>query len=87
MKKVEGPAPILVPARDHCFDGLTNAAVRFESGIAQIVESAQDVVVPKRREGKAEPAVVDYIAGSKRAGHPALEQILFGPLAGVGYVP
>ena len=56
MKEVERPAPVLVAALDHDFNGLTNAAVGFDSGIPQIVESAQDIVVPKRREGEAEPA-------------------------------
>ena len=29
------------------FDGVTDAAVGFDSCISQIIESAQDVVVPK----------------------------------------
>src|SRR4029077_4244180 len=43
-----------------------------------------DVVVPKRRERETEPAFVDDFAGSKRAEHAALKQIVFGPLAGLG---
>ncbi len=84
MKEVERPAPILVAALHHDFDGVEDAAVGFDSCIAQIIESAQDVVVPKRREREAEPAFVDDFAGSKRAEHAALEQIVFGPLAGLG---
>ena len=83
MKEVERPAPVLVAALDHDFDGVTDAAVGFDSCIPQIIESAQDVVVPKRREREAEPAFVDDFAGSKRAEHAALEQIVFGPLAGL----
>ncbi len=45
---------------------------------------AQDVVVPKRREREAEPAFVDDFSGSQRAQHAALEQVVFGPLAGLG---
>ena len=83
MKEVERPAPVLVAALNHGFDGFTDAAVGFDSCIPQIIESAQDVVVPKRREREAEPAFVDDFAGSKRAEHTALEQIVFGPLAGL----
>ena len=83
MKEVERPAPILMAALNHDFDGVGNAAVGFDSCIPQIIESAQDVVVPKRREREAEPAFVDDFAGSKRAEHAALEQVVFGPLAGL----
>jgi hypothetical protein len=83
MKEVERPAPILVAALNHGFDGLGDAAVGFDFRIPQIVESAQDVVVPKRREREPEPAFVDDFAGSKRAEHAALEQIIFGPLTGL----
>ena len=47
MKEVERPAPVLVAALDHGFDGVTDAAVGFDSCIPQIIESAQDVVVPR----------------------------------------
>ncbi len=52
--------------------------------ISQIIETAQDVVVPKRWEREAEPASFDDFASSKRAEHAALEQIVFGTLAGFG---
>ena len=65
MKKVEWPAPILVAALDHDFDGLTNTAVGLDSRIPQVVEAPQDVVVPERGEREAEPAFVDDFAGSK----------------------
>src|SRR6202163_2245138 len=83
MKEIERPAPVLVAPLNHGFDGVTDAAVGFDSCIPQIIKSAQDVVVPKRRERKAEPAFVDDFAGSERAEHAALEQIVFGPLAGL----
>src|SRR5438874_327307 len=83
MKEIERPAPILVPALNHGFDGLTKAVVGLDSCIPQIIESAQDVVVPKRRERETEPAFVDDFPGSKRAEHTALQQIVFGPLAGL----
>src|ERR1700691_4800728 len=83
MKEVERPAPVLVSALNHGFDGVTDAIVGFDSRIPQIIESAQDVVVPKRREREAEPAFVDDLAGAQRAEHAALEQIVFGPIAGL----
>src|SRR5271156_6182103 len=83
MKEVERPAPVLVATLNHGFDGVTDSAVGFDSCVAQIIESAQDVVVPKRREREAEPAFVDDFAGSERAEHAALKQIVFGSLAGL----
>ena len=83
MKEVERPAPILVAAVNHGFDGVTDAAVRSDSCIPQIIESAQDVVVPKRRGRETEPAFVDDFACSKRAEQAALKQIVFGSLAGL----
>jgi hypothetical protein len=65
MKEVQRPAPVLVAALNHGFDGVTDAAVGFDSCISQIIESAQDVVVPKRREREAQPAFVDDFASSK----------------------
>ena len=85
MKEVERPAPVLVAARNQGFDGVNDAAVGFDTCIPQIIESAQDVVVPKRWERETEPAFVDDFAGSERAEHAAIEQIVFGPLAGFGY--
>src|SRR5437773_5244745 len=84
MKDVERPAPVLVAALNHDFDAFTDAAVGFDSCISHIIESAQDIVVPKRRERKAEPAFVNDFAGSERAEHVAREQIVFGTLAGLG---
>lgn len=39
--------------------------------------------MPERRECEAEPAFVNDFTGSKRAQHAAIEQIVFGPLAGL----
>lgn len=50
MKEVERPAPVLVPALNHGFDGITDAVSGLIPAFPKIVESAQDVVVPKRRE-------------------------------------
>jgi len=82
MKQVERPAPVLVAARNHGFNGLADADARIDSRIPQIIESAQDVVVPKGREREAQPTLVNDFTGSKRAEHVALEKIGFGPLAG-----
>jgi hypothetical protein len=80
MKEVERPAPVLAAALHHDFDGVIDAAVGFDSSIPQTVESAQDIVVPERGEGEAEPAFVDDFAGSKREEHAALEQIGASPV-------
>ena len=84
MKEVERPSPVLVAALNHDFDGVPEAAVGLDSRISQIIESAQHVVVPKRWVREAKPAFVDDFAASKRAEHAALEQIVLGPLAGLG---
>jgi hypothetical protein len=73
MKQIQRPAPVLVAARDHDFDGVTDAAVGLNSCIPQTIKPAQDVVMPKRWERKAEPAFVDELAGSKRAEQAAIE--------------
>src|SRR6266550_888695 len=83
MKEVEWPASVLMAALHHGFDGVTDATVGLDSCISQIIKSAQDVVMPERREREAQPAFVDDFASSKRAEHAALEQIVFGPLAGL----
>lgn len=84
MKKVEWPAAVLVAACDDDLDGLLDAAVRLDAGFPQIIEPAQDVVVPKRGEGKAEPTQVNDFASSKGAEHTALEKIIFGSFASPG---
>jgi hypothetical protein len=78
---VERPAPVLMAARDHDFDGLSGTAVGIDSRISQIIESAHDVVMPRRRVREAQRALGDDFAGSQRTKHAALGQILFGPLA------
>src|SRR5690348_5325328 len=40
--------------------------------------------MPKRGERETEPALVDDFAAAERAEQPALEQLRFGPLAGLG---
>jgi len=62
-----------VAALDYDFDGVTHAAVGLNSGVAQIIEAAQDVVVPESRVGELEPAFVDGLAGAQRAEHSAIE--------------
>ena len=42
MKEVQRPAPVMVAALNHDFDGVTDATVGFDSRISQIIESAQD---------------------------------------------
>ncbi len=81
MKVVQRPTPILLATFHHYFDGFTDTAVGFDSCAPQIIESAQDVVVPMRRVREAQPAFVDDLAGAKRAEQAAFEQIVFGPLA------
>src|SRR5689334_23364001 len=81
MKQVERPAPVLVAALQDNFDGASDATVGFDACVAQVIEPAQNVVMPKGRVRKAQPALVDHLAGPQRAEHAALQQILFTPLA------
>src|SRR5438874_476824 len=82
MKQVERPAPVLVAVLDHDFYCFADATIRPDSRIPQIIEPSQNVVVPERREGEAQPAFVDDFAGSKRAEHAAFEQIIFASFPG-----
>src|SRR5262249_8439260 len=84
MKEIEWPAPVLVATLNYGFDGVIEAAVRFDSCVPHIVESAQNVIVPKCREREAEPMLVDDFTRSKPPAHVPLKQIVFGPLAGFG---
>src|SRR5690348_15010350 len=83
MNDVQRPATVLVPASDYDFDRLTDAALGWGTCIPQIIQSAQDIVVPKRRKRKAEPALVDHFARLERTKHAALEQVVLGPPAGL----
>ena len=83
MKEVERPALVLGLALNHGFDGVTDAAVGFDSCIAQIIESAQNVIMPKRWKREPQPAFVDDFTTSKRAEHVAIKQVVFCPLAGL----
>src|SRR6201999_412932 len=83
MKDVERPTPVLMAALHHNFNGFSYAAVGFDSCIAQIIESAQYIVMPMRRVREPEPAFVDHFASAKGAEHAALNQIVFGSLAGL----
>jgi hypothetical protein len=47
MKQIDRPPPFLVVAPTHAFDNFTDAVVGFDSRIPLIIESTQDVVVPK----------------------------------------
>src|SRR5205823_4599679 len=82
MKQVERPAPVLVAVLDHDFYCFADATIGPDSRIPQIIEPSQNVVVPERREGEAQPAFVDDFAGSKRAEHAAFEQIIFASFPG-----
>ena len=84
MNEVERPASVLVSASDHDFNGFTQAVIGPNARIPQVIESAQDVVIPERGKRKTEPAFVDHFAGPKRAEQAALKQIFFGPSTGTG---
>lgn len=64
MKKIERPASVLVAALDHNVDGFTDAGGGFDSGVAEVVESSQDVVMPKGGKGKTEPVFVDNFSSA-----------------------
>src|SRR5262249_59607910 len=82
MKEVAGPAPILVAALDHDFDGVSDATIRLYSRIPQIVESAQDVVVPEWRGRGAEAPGVGDLSGPHGGGNNWPRQKGFRPPSG-----
>ncbi len=63
MQKIEGPSAILVAARKDDLDSFVHSVVGFDAGVAQIVEPAQDVIVPVCGIGEPQPAFVDDVAG------------------------
>src|SRR6185437_15824724 len=80
---VEEPAAIrLSPADDRC-DRLLNPRIRLNAGRAQIVEPAQHVIVPKRRERELRPRRIDDLTGRAAPEEPALEQILLCARPGI----
>jgi hypothetical protein len=83
MKQVERPSPVLVATLNHDFYRFADTMIGIDSCILQMIESPQNVIVPKRGKGETQPAFVDDFAGSKRSEHAAFEQIAFAPLAGV----
>ena len=67
MDEVEGPAAVLVASREHHVDGFAHAAVGLDFRVAQIVQSAQNVIVPRRRIRKTQPTFINYFSGAQRA--------------------
>ena len=84
MDEVEGPAAVLVASREHHVDGFAHAAVGLDFRVAQIVQSAQNVIVPRRRIRKTQPTFINYFSGAQRAEQASLEQIFFATLASLG---
>src|SRR5579859_2591430 len=82
MARLERPAPVAVALRRDQLDCFGHAFVGRDAGAAQVVEPAQHVVVPPRREGEARPrgaalAIArDYLAGRTPPEEPSLEEIL-----------
>src|SRR6185503_20118528 len=79
---VERPAPVGVSPGGHPRDGFSDAAIRPDAGGAQVVEPAQYVVVPPRRECEPRPrrpalaVALDLLAGRPATEQLPLEQVL-----------
>lgn len=63
-------------------DGFGEARVRWMGGSSEVVEGTQDVIAPARGEGELEPGGVDDGTGGLAAEQGAIQQVLFGALAG-----
>lgn len=73
---LDWPPAVAIALRGDQLDRLGHALVGRHAGAAQVIEAAQHVVVPPRREGKAGPGVVDDLAGRPPAEEAALEEVL-----------
>src|SRR5690242_12440376 len=78
MQEIERPAAVLVAAGNHDRDGLADTAIGFDRCVAKVIEPAQHIVMPERRERETEPALVNDFAASERTEHAALEQKILG---------
>ena len=75
MDDPERPSAVREPVALDDPDRLGDALVGLEPGIAQVVQPAQDVVVPPGREREPEPVGIDHLAGRLPPKEPALEHV------------
>ena len=80
---LERPAAVGIAIVLDDSDRLGHALVGPDLGVAQVVEPAQDVVVPPGREREPQPVGVDHLAGRLPTEQPALEHVLLAALAGL----
>jgi hypothetical protein len=79
---LERPPAVVVALRLNQLDCLRHTLVGSDAGAAQIVERAQHVVVPPRRESEARPRgaalaiSLDHLAGRSSSEKAALEEVL-----------
>jgi hypothetical protein len=71
----ERPPAVGIPIALDDPDRLGDALVGLDVGVAQVLESAQDVVVIPVREREAEPAAVDHLAGRLAAEQTAFQHV------------
>src|SRR5215207_4726279 len=82
MGDVEPPAAIRLLFGAHKVDGVGNTLVGRDACGAQVVQSAQDVVVPPGWEGELSPVVsalavaLDRLASGKSFEEPSVEQVV-----------
>src|SRR6185437_1365481 len=78
MEMVHRPSPVLMAALLDDFNCLGNAFVGFHFCVSKGIETAQDVVMPHGRKGKARPFAIDDLAVRQSSKHSPLEEILVG---------
>src|SRR6185369_6578442 len=82
---LERPPAVRIPMALDDADGLGDALVGLDPRVAQVIEAAQDVVVPPGRERELEPARVDHLAGRLPPEQPPFEQVLLASGARLGH--
>ena len=80
----EEPAAVGLALAFDEFDGFAHAWIGFGAGGAEVIESAENVVVVARRESEFEEFPVGDLAGGFAAEERAIEEIFFGAVAGGG---
>lgn len=76
---LERPAAVVAPSAPHDVDGLREPPVARGSDLLEVVESAEDVVVPSRRETETKEHRLDDFTCAVGAEEPMLQEELAAP--------
>lgn len=82
MTLLEGPAPVGTPLSPEHIHGLGGPVVHRRPGGLEVIEGAENVVAPPRRERKPQHPIVDHLATAMGPEQVVFEQEGATPLLG-----